>query len=169
MNAVGDRTNGVHDRMNALRDRMSAVETRVNTVETRMNAVRSRMNAVRSLMNAVQTRVDALRDRMIEMKHRINAMDHRKIDMNHANDAVCDLISMVLELVIEVSALLDALAPPHTHNQQPISLDIPLRGPRLTVPPKLRRLACRILGAEERGNQLSDGLPPSGVNEARSL
>ena len=29
-------------------------------------------------------------------------------------------------------------------------------------------LACRILGAEERGNQ-SDGLPPSGVNEARSL
>ena len=29
---------------------------------------------------------------------------------------------------------------------------------------------CRlILGAEERGNRFSDGLPPSGVNEARSL
>ena len=30
------------------------------------------------------------------------------------------------------------------------------------------RLAGLILGAEERGNQLSDGLPPSGVNPARS-
>ena len=31
------------------------------------------------------------------------------------------------------------------------------------------RLASLILGAEERGNHVSDGLPPSGVNEARSL
>jgi len=30
------------------------------------------------------------------------------------------------------------------------------------------RLAGLILGAEERGNQMSDGLPPSGVNPARS-
>src|SRR5438128_9985613 len=29
-------------------------------------------------------------------------------------------------------------------------------------------LSGRILGAEERGNQASDGLPPSGVNPARA-
>jgi hypothetical protein len=34
------------------------------------------------------------------------------------------------------------------------SLDIRDRGPTLTSPPNQRRLACRILGAEERGNQL---------------
>ena len=48
-------------------------------------------------------------------------------------------------------------------------LDIPKREPTLSFAADQRRLACRILGAEERGNQLSDGLPPSGVNETKSL
>jgi hypothetical protein len=47
-------------------------------------------------------------------------------------------------------------------------IDIRTRRHTLSCAAYAWRLAGLILGAEERGNQLSDGLPPSGVNPARS-
>lgn len=51
---------------------------------------------------------------------------------------------------------------------RPRSIDIRVRTRTLPGAAYAWRLAGLILGAEERGNQLSDGLPPSGVNPARS-
>jgi len=48
------------------------------------------------------------------------------------------------------------------------AIDIRTRRHTLSCAAYAWRLAGLILGAEERGNQLSDGLPPSGVNPARS-
>jgi hypothetical protein len=49
-----------------------------------------------------------------------------------------------------------------------VVIDIRTRTHTLSCAAYAWRLAGLILGAEERGNQLSDGLPPSGVNPARS-
>jgi len=49
-----------------------------------------------------------------------------------------------------------------------VVIDIRTRNHTLSCAAYAWRLAGLILGAEERGNQLSDGLPPSGVNPARS-
>jgi len=49
-----------------------------------------------------------------------------------------------------------------------VAIDIRPRRHTLSGAAYAWRLAGLILGAEERGNQLSDGLPPSGVNPARS-
>lgn len=49
-----------------------------------------------------------------------------------------------------------------------VVIDIRTRRHTLSRAAYAWRLAGLILGAEERGNQLSDGLPPSGVNPARS-
>jgi|GEM_PF-935507 len=48
------------------------------------------------------------------------------------------------------------------------AIDIRTRTHTLCCAAYAWRLAGLILGAEERGNQMSDGLPPSGVNPARS-
>lgn len=54
------------------------------------------------------------------------------------------------------------------HSKLQAAIDIRPRRHTLSGAAYAWRLAGLILGAEERGNQLSDGLPPSGVNPARS-
>ena len=60
------------------------------------------------------------------------------------------------------------LAPPRHPPQPEIPIDIPPARRRLAQSPFWWRPCRLILGAEERGNQTNDGLPPSGVNPATS-
>ncbi len=62
----------------------------------------------------------------------------------------------------------DDVEPVHNSGHSAFTIDIRTRKHTLSRAAYAWRLAGLILGAEERGNQLSDGLPPSGVNPARS-